>query len=88
MVDLDKANELAVIGRGIGADVVEGGLSYPSETGSWQLGDECPRCRRMAESWEADARAKRLPGTDVLDQVRDLPDGEDDQADETGSTVA
>ncbi len=33
------ANELAQVGREVGADVLENALSYPSETGSWQLGD-------------------------------------------------
>jgi hypothetical protein len=36
---------------------------------------ECPRCKQMAEDWEVDVRTRRLPGRDVLDQVRDLLDG-------------
>ncbi len=38
---------------------------------------ECPRCEMMAEDWETEVRTKRLPGPDVLDQVRDLLNGED-----------
>jgi hypothetical protein len=38
-VDPANANELAEIAGEVGADVLEGDLSYPSETGSWQLGD-------------------------------------------------
>ncbi len=38
-VDPANANELAQIGREVGADVLEGVLSYPSDTGSWQLND-------------------------------------------------
>jgi hypothetical protein len=34
-----NATELATIAREVGAEVVEGDLLYPSETGSWQLGD-------------------------------------------------
>jgi hypothetical protein len=33
----------------------------------------------MAEDWEAGVRTKRLPAPDVLDQVRDLLNGEDGQ---------
>lgn len=39
----------------------------------------------MAEDWEAEARTRRLTGPDVLDQVRDLLDGND--SDEADSTV-
>jgi hypothetical protein len=117
-----NANELAQIGREVGADVLEGGLSYPSDTGSWQLGGvdlgehldryrgkqvvliiapvgdalrpnytcgicgfvmnevgECPRCKLMAEDWQVEVRTKRVPRPDVLDQVRDLLNGEDGQ---------
>ena len=38
-VDPANANELAEIAGEVGADVLEGDLSYPSDTGSWQLGD-------------------------------------------------
>lgn len=37
--DPANANELSQIAREIAADVIECALSYPSETGSWQLGD-------------------------------------------------
>ena len=37
--DLANAKELTAIAHEIGADVLEGVLSYPSETGGWQLGD-------------------------------------------------
>ena len=39
MVDLGNAKELATIAREVGAEVLEGDLSYPSESGGWQLGD-------------------------------------------------
>jgi hypothetical protein len=118
-VDPEDADRLAQIAREVGADVLEGGLSSPSETGSWQLCDvdlgeyldryrdkqvvliiapvgdapaptytcgicgfvmnepgACPRCCKvMAEDWEVEVRNRRLPGPDVLDQVRDLLDG-------------
>jgi hypothetical protein len=32
-----NANELATIACEVGAEVVEGDLRYPSETGGWQL---------------------------------------------------
>jgi hypothetical protein len=40
-MSVDRANieELAAIAREIGADVLEGALRYPSDTGGWQLGD-------------------------------------------------
>jgi hypothetical protein len=34
-----NAEELASIARETGAEVIRGPLRYPSETGSWQLGD-------------------------------------------------
>jgi hypothetical protein len=37
-VDPANANELAQIGREVGADVLEGALSYPSKTGNWPSG--------------------------------------------------
>ena len=36
-IDPENAIELATIARKFGAEVVEGNLRYPSETGSWQL---------------------------------------------------
>ncbi len=39
MVEPVNAGELAVIAQEIGADVLQGALRYPSETGGWQLGD-------------------------------------------------
>lgn len=38
-VEPANANELARIGMEVGAEVLQGSLSYPSETGGWQLGD-------------------------------------------------
>jgi hypothetical protein len=38
-VDPTNASELAAIAREVGAEVVEGNLRYPSQSGSWQLGD-------------------------------------------------
>jgi hypothetical protein len=38
-VDPANANELAEIAGEVGADVLKGDLLYPSDTGSWQLGD-------------------------------------------------
>ena len=38
-VDPANASELKPIAAEIGADVLEGALRYPSETGGWQLGD-------------------------------------------------
>ena len=38
-VDSTKAGKLAAIAREVGADVLEGTLSYPSRTGGWQLDD-------------------------------------------------
>ena len=38
-VDPANASELKQIAAEVGADVLEGGLRYPSETGGWQLGD-------------------------------------------------
>jgi hypothetical protein len=38
-VDPANANELAEIAGEVGADILKGDLAYPSETGSWQLGD-------------------------------------------------
>jgi hypothetical protein len=38
-VDPANANELAEIAGEVGAHVLKGDLSYPSETGSWQLGN-------------------------------------------------
>ena len=38
-VDPSNASELKQIAAEIGADVLEGDLRYPSETGGWQLGD-------------------------------------------------
>jgi hypothetical protein len=34
-----NAHELVIIAHKIGADVLEGALRYPSDTGGWQLGD-------------------------------------------------
>jgi hypothetical protein len=39
---------------------------------------ECPRCKLLAEDWEREVRTRQLPGPDVLDQVRELLDGEDE----------
>src|SRR5450759_2005691 len=39
IVDPANANELAEIAGEVGADILKGDLSYPSETGGWQLGD-------------------------------------------------
>ena len=39
MVDPANANELAAIAQEIGADILQGSLSYPSESGGWQLDD-------------------------------------------------
>ena len=39
MVDPTSSKELAAIAGAIGADVLQGVLRYPSETGGWQLGD-------------------------------------------------
>jgi phage FluMu protein Com len=36
-VDSADAGKLATIARELGADVLEGNLSYPSRTGGWQL---------------------------------------------------
>ena len=36
---LENASELANLAREVGATVLSGHLRYPSETGSWQLGD-------------------------------------------------
>jgi hypothetical protein len=38
-IDPADASELANIAREVGAEVSEGKLHYPSETGSWQLGN-------------------------------------------------
>jgi hypothetical protein len=38
-VDAANANELAETAGEVGAEVLTRDLSYPSETGSWQLGD-------------------------------------------------
>ena len=38
-VDPANAHELAQIASEVGADVFEGALRYPSDTGGWQLGD-------------------------------------------------
>jgi hypothetical protein len=38
-IDPANASELATIACEVGAEVVEGDLRYPSETGSWQLGE-------------------------------------------------
>ena len=38
-VDPTNASELATIAREVGAEVLEGDLRYPSQAGSWQLGD-------------------------------------------------
>jgi len=38
-VDPANAEELTVIAGEVGAEVLRGGLRYPSETGGWQLGD-------------------------------------------------
>jgi hypothetical protein len=38
-VNPTNATELATIAREVGAEVLEGDLRYPSESGSWQLGD-------------------------------------------------
>jgi hypothetical protein len=36
---VDRASELANLAREVGAEILEGALRYPSETGSWRLGD-------------------------------------------------
>ena len=53
-IDPANANELAEIAGEVGADVLKGDLSYPSVTGSWQLGDldlgeylDCYRGKRL-----------------------------------------
>jgi hypothetical protein len=38
-VDPANASELATIAREVGGEILEEALHYPSETGSWQLGD-------------------------------------------------
>lgn len=38
-VDPANATELSTIAREVGAQVLAGDLRYPSEIGSWQLGD-------------------------------------------------
>ena len=38
-VDPANSEELGAIAGEVGADVLQGMLRYPSETGSWQLGD-------------------------------------------------
>lgn len=38
-VDPANAEELVVIAREVGAEVLAGHLRYPSETGGWQFGD-------------------------------------------------
>ena len=38
-VDPANVSQLATIAREAGAEVLEGSLSYPSRTGSWQVGD-------------------------------------------------
>jgi len=39
VTDPANAEELSTFAQEIGADVLRGALRYPSETGSWQLGD-------------------------------------------------
>jgi hypothetical protein len=39
LVDPANVNEIAHIADEVGAAVLQGDLAYPSETGSWQLGD-------------------------------------------------
>ena len=38
-VDSANVSQLATIAREVGAEVLEGNLSYPSRTGNWQVGD-------------------------------------------------
>lgn len=38
-IDPANAQELTIIAHEIGADVLQGALRYPSESGGWQLGD-------------------------------------------------
>jgi hypothetical protein len=38
-IDSASSNRLATIAHEVGAEVLEGNLSYPSRTGSWQLGN-------------------------------------------------
>ena len=38
-VDPTNATELAAIAREVGAEVLEGYLRYPSQSGNWQLGE-------------------------------------------------
>jgi hypothetical protein len=42
LVSPANATELANIAREVGADVLEGDLRYPSDTGGWQFGDLDP----------------------------------------------
>lgn len=35
----ENASELAAIAREAGAEVIEGTVSYPSDTGGWLIGD-------------------------------------------------
>jgi hypothetical protein len=39
LIDPTNAEELATIAGEIGADVLEGALRYPSDSGEWLLGD-------------------------------------------------
>jgi hypothetical protein len=39
MILEENARELALIAQETGADVLEGALTYPNETGGWQIGD-------------------------------------------------
>lgn len=39
MIDPSNASELANIAQEIGAEVLEGNLTYPSDTGNWQLSE-------------------------------------------------
>jgi len=43
MIDSTNASELATIAPEIGANVLEGALRCPFDTGGWQLGDQCRR---------------------------------------------
>jgi hypothetical protein len=39
VIDPANACQLAAVAHEVGADVLEGALRYPSDTGGWQLGD-------------------------------------------------
>jgi len=55
VVDPANASELLTMTQELGADVLEGALSYSSDTGGWQLGaldlsEYLKRCRRSEDS--------------------------------------